>query len=326
MRPLKLLACLSISVLLLCPFIAAATGESDLREWRNGATGECYTYRVIGQEALIVKWDMEGAEKTPEVIAVPGVLDGVTVTAIGPFAFENTYHRLHMGDDAPENRIILPEGITELKDNAFGCCHHTAEIQLPLSLEKIGENCFYHCHANISLFPAHARYTVENGFLMNAEKSRLIYAAPCAADDPIPDVKRIEAYALANYASGRERLAFPETVNYIGSFNAYDVTELRQITVPGNVKELADYAFYCNSATEIVLCEGIERIGARAFDGIQCQNLVVPASVKWFGFSEYWSEESADEQLIVLNPYCRFETEEEFVERVKRTPENPLFF
>ena len=63
--------------------------------------------------------------------------------------------------------------------------------------------------------------------------------------------------------------------------------------------------------TDVILHEGIERIGAYAFCNLEIENITVPESVVWLGY------DFADgcEDTLVLNPNCYNETEEEYLMR-----------
>ena len=44
-----------------------------------------------------------------------------------------------------ETEIIIPEGVTEIADNAFEHCMHLISVQIPDSVTKIGNFAFTHC-------------------------------------------------------------------------------------------------------------------------------------------------------------------------------------
>ena len=72
-------------------------------------------------------------------------------------------------------------------------------------------------------------------------------------------------------------------MTFIGANNAYDCVDIETIIVPGSVVELADEALRVNTATEIILNEGLRRIGAFAFEQTEITSIRIPSTVEWIG-------------------------------------------
>lgn len=305
-------------LMLLILSVAASVALAE-NEYISDA-GEHFVYEVEDGHAILTAYWITPGRETPAEIRVPASLDGYPLEEIGWCAFQNyeaiEYQGEHFfpyeGKDV--ECIILPEGVKTLRDGAFVCCHDVPSISLPSTLTKIEVGfTFEHLFAEILLPNGNPYYTIENGFLIDQRTDSLLYCNPSAHDNSLPPVKRIEDSALDNYACYQTVLTFPDTVTYIGSCNAYDLIYLETIIVPPSVIELADRALYCNSATTIVLNEGLKRIGAQAFAETHVESLVIPASVEWIGYEVFgWSE---PESLTVLNPNCVWETEEQYFER-----------
>ena len=49
-------------------------------------------------------------------------------------------------------KITIPEGVKEIKDNAFNQCKKLKELYLPSTLKKMGKNCFLSCNEDIEVF------------------------------------------------------------------------------------------------------------------------------------------------------------------------------
>ncbi len=283
--------------------------------------GEHFVYEVEDGHAILTEYWITPGRENPAEIRVPASLDGYPLEEIGWCAFQNyeaiEYQGEHFFPYEAKNVkcIILPEGVKTLRDGAFGCCHDVPSISLPSTLSKIETGLtFEHLSAEILLPNGNPYYTIENGFLIDQRTDSLLYCNPSAHENSLPPVARIEQDALENYACYQSVLTFPDTVTYIGSRNAYDLIYLESIIVPPNVIELDDRALYCNSATTIVLNEGLKRIGAYALAETEVESLVVPASVEWIGYNAFgWLE---PEKVTVLNPNCVWETEEQYHERI----------
>ena len=281
--------------------------------------GEHFCYELDENDGAILTdyWLPEGAEQ-PAVIEVPSMLDGHPLTAIGWAAFDSW--NAFKSPDGWQNkyngeaveRIIIPEGVTTLLEGAFLEANDVPAISLPSTLTEISTApCFTGAHAEIEFPNGNEYYSIENGFLIDRRTESLLYCAPSAREQPLPRVRRIEDTALSNYSYWQKVLKFPDSVEYIGSSNAYGCVSLEQIIVPSSVIELADYALYGNSVTNIVLNEGIKRIGAFAFGEIKAKAITVPASVEWIGYGAFlWSEP------VLLNPDCAQETQGQYNSRI----------
>lgn len=336
-----------ICLLILCLVPSGGWAESSDVEWFTGigevynALGEHFSYEIEGDHAVLTRYSVDSGKPQPARVVVPDTLNGRPVTAIDGGAFNN-YVLSYDGHKV--ECLILPEGVTELRAYAFECAHGVKRIELPSTLDKIAPgDLFYHVHAEISFPNGNPFYKVENGFLIDTRTESLLYCNPSAQTLQLPRVRRIEHSALSNYSFYQETLEFPDSVEYIGPYNAYDCVNLKKIIVPGSVIELADHALCINSAEEIILNEGLQKIGADALFETDDLSITVPSTVTWIGYSSDWtpeewvlpedddskddledaedseedddSDDSAEEGLIVLNPDVHWETYEEYEQR-----------
>lgn len=90
-----------------------------------------YQYNIRNGYAVITSYIGRDYE-----ITVPSELGGYPVRAIGTNAFSSSYG---------VERVILPEGLTELERTAFRKCPGLTSIVLPSTLVSIGDNAFYQC-------------------------------------------------------------------------------------------------------------------------------------------------------------------------------------
>lgn len=314
---------ISLLSILLMP-LAAACETPDIQWFSEtgevyNSIGEHFCYEVEDDHAVLTFYYLEEEKQQPAEIAVPGNLGGYPLRKIGGGAFDNwdpideldgrkTY------DGRKVERIVIPEGVMTLANAAFCEAEYVRTFSFPSTLSEIETGMtFVHADAEIVFPNGNECFRTVDGFLIDARTEALIYCAPSAADKPLPRVCRIEAHALENYVWGQGTLAFPDSVEYIGSHNAYDCTDLQTIIVPGSVREIEDYGLYCNSATDIVLNEGLRKIGAFAFSETDAKEIAVPASVEWIGYGAF---EWKDLKAIVKNPDCVWETEKEYNTRI----------
>lgn len=334
-----------ICLLILCLLPLGGWAESTDVEWFTG-TGEVYNslgehffYEMKDDHAILTEYKVDSDHPQPAQVRIPESVNGLPLTVIGFGAFNN-YAGAYDGNGV--ECIVLPEGVTELEVNAFECAHDVKRIEFPSTLEKLPAGYpFNHVSAEISFPNGNPFFIIEDGFLIDTRADALIYCNPSARTLPLPRVKRIEEAALSNYRYSQEILEFPDSVEYIGPYNAYDCVKLKKIVVPGSVIELADHALCINSAEKIILNEGLQKIGSDALIETSVTKLIIPSTVTWIGYTADWmpeeqvyseedengeadeypeeddgSDEPEEDGLIVLNPDVHWETEEEYAKRM----------
>lgn len=144
--------------------------------------------------------------------------------------------------------IVVPEGVTEIGENAFKDANKSLEsVVLPSTLVKIGEYAFTYCEH------------------LKAVK--------------IPEsVKEIGEKAFENCKS-LEECNIPEGITEIKD-RTFDSTALKHITLPNSIKKIGVCAFSSSPLEELVLPEGIEEIGQGAFSHTKIKEVAFPKSLK----------------------------------------------
>lgn len=90
-----------------------------------------YQYDIVNGYARITSYIGEEYE-----VVVPAELGGYPVRVIGTNAFSSRYE---------VEKVVLPEGLTELERTAFRKCPALRAIELPGTLRYIRDNAFYQC-------------------------------------------------------------------------------------------------------------------------------------------------------------------------------------
>ncbi|MDE7225371.1 MAG: leucine-rich repeat domain-containing protein, partial [Ruminococcus sp.] len=111
--------------------ISYAVDESTDSGSDNSDTG-LLKFRLYGTYISVV-----GVDKNAEEIVVPDSVGGLPVLAIDNDAFRGSNIK----------KIVIPEGIQEIRNEAFAYCAKLEEISLPSTLEKIGISAFSGCYA-----------------------------------------------------------------------------------------------------------------------------------------------------------------------------------
>ncbi len=166
--------------------------------------------------------DDYNANQTDGVLVVPEKVCGLTVVKIGTSTFSSKKQNI--------KKIILPNTIREIDDNAFSGCK-LEEIELPIGLETIGKNAF----SNTNL----RSISISEG------------------------VKSIGAYCFWNCRSLTKAI-LPSTLREVSTFCFYDCRNLKDVTLTDGIEELAGYSFQLTGISQIVIPKSMQTIKNRA--------------------------------------------------------------
>ena len=157
----KLISCLMICLLLLCCVLPAASAVSVAgKELESG-----YYVYVVQEDGTAMITRYKGQDIT---LDIPAELDGVSVTAIGPNAFQS---------NETFTEVIIPEGIIFLGDYAFQRSSELTTVRIPASLTEIGMNPFAGCGSlmDIEIAEGNPNLTMRKGALYSKNDARLVY-------------------------------------------------------------------------------------------------------------------------------------------------------
>jgi hypothetical protein len=186
------------------------------------------------------------------------------------------YYAHHIfGDDEKEiTEIVIPEGVTHLKDNTILNCTDLTSITIPNSVTFIGDWVFWGCD-NLKSIKIPSRVT-SIGYKA--------FQGCCAVEEIIVEQEnhnydsRNDCNAIINTNQntliiGCKNTVIPNTVTKIGNYAFYNCIGLKNITIPNNVTVIYDYAFaHCDSLINLMLPEIITLLGSAAF--WNCSSLI----------------------------------------------------
>ena len=184
-------------------------------------------------------------------------------------------------DDVPDElfmnatvgNVIVGEGVKKIGSQAFCFCS-VEKISLPASLTEIGFAAFGGLKSTqITLASGNKKYYIQNNYVIDLQNHAIVVAFSDSGEIPTTFTwvnngdKDVKSYDVTSIASG-----------------AFLLVRLQRLVIPGNVKVVDNAAFIGSLVEEVVLEEGVERIGTEAFFySYYLQTVVVPNSIKYIG-------------------------------------------
>lgn len=234
-----------------------------------------YSYIIEDGKAVIT-----GYSGTETRVSVPSTLDGYPVFAIGEGAFQ---------DNKSITAVTLANGICEVRDNAFESCIKLAQINLPASITRFGENAientaYYNDKSNWTIRPedlgsSSGGWNFGNGQdtipweFIKASKLEYLYLGTvlvrCLVDGSY-SVKNGTTVIADGAFCGEENFkscSVPSTTVTLGARAFKDCTSLSSVSINDNCKIYEDA--FLNTAiynTELNWKKDFLVIGTRAVD------------------------------------------------------------
>jgi hypothetical protein len=275
---------------------------SDGWKWQVPKYGD-FEYSVPDGKLIITGY----AGNAPDV-AIPDLIDGQPVTAIGDKAFEDKELTsvaipgsvTVIGDYAFASNqltgVTIPDGVTTIGTYAFsenpltsvaiGTDVDVAENAFPGDLNDVYEQepsqagAYLSGNGGVTWTKTKFTYDTSNGIVtvtgyMGSEKNVTI--PDRIGNQP---VTAIGDSAFYNYQF--TGVTIPDSVTVIGDSAFYN-NSLTSVTIPHSVTVIGDSAFYSNSLTQLSLGNGVTAIGDSAFYNNSLTQLTIPHSVTAIG-------------------------------------------
>ena len=278
------------------------TGELDV-ETEQGRMH----FMLTGSHAVLYSYRGEDAK-----ITVPREVEGLPVTVIGSGL--SAICDIRSGAKPPE--MVLPDTVEVLSAHAFESFGDFS-VNIPDSVRIIGERAFYLCTTEITalpekleelgsfslgsgcsfgegcMIPASIRWISPGAFAgvsvpeFRLENSgtgdyQIIDGNLCSNDGEVGTI-----LLAAKMPDADGRFTVPEGTVYIGNA-AFMGLPLTEITIPGSVQLIAQYAFAgCGSLRKLTMEEGVREIGSYSFMYTGLTELSVPESVRRIGIQAF---------------------------------------
>ena len=155
--------------------------------------------------------------------------------------------------------LVIPSGITEIKQYAFRDCTNLTSITIPNSVTTIGYRAFYGCKGLTSITIPNSVTSIGSGAFDGCKGLTSI---------TIPNsVTTIGDWAFDG-CSGLTSITIPNSVTSIGYYAFSHCSGLTSITIPNSVTTIGSYAFNgCTGLTSITIPNSVKSIGESAFSG-----------------------------------------------------------
>jgi hypothetical protein len=228
---------------------------------------------------------------TDGILKFPSIIDGYRVTSIGEEAF---YY-----DSGKVSRIVIPEGIEYIEEDAFGGCFFLSNVQLPNSLLSIGDYAFGSCADLVSIeLPENLENLGRGAFdaCYGLETVNIPKGITQIGDCTFRECRALAEIVLHDGITSIGHSAFYDCSSLISITIPNGVTEilistfascnaLQTVRLPDTLKSIGNNAFAdCLFLTDITLPNGLESIGDGAFDECyRLENIAIPSSVTHIG-------------------------------------------
>ena len=163
--------------------------------------------------------------------------------------------------------FIIPDGVTEIGDDAFRGCYFLESIVIPDSVTKIGANAFENCESLKSVKIPNGVTEIGDYAFYNCHSLKSI--------DISDSVTKIGKDAF-QYCESLESVYIPDGVTEIGDYAFRSCHFLKSVHIPDSVTKIGDEAFWgCQSLESVDIPDSVTEIGNQAFyDGRSLKSIM----------------------------------------------------
>ncbi len=266
----------------------ASLREIDSRALRNCISLECVSFQndqvVIHEDAFMNCSSLKEIvvpDKTSYGIKgisglsgddIPSLVTAIRRQVLGNFRLSGSVLLKYLGS---ESRVVVPEGVTSVGEEAFSGNEAIDRVILPDSVESIGAGAFRDCLVLQTVeLPENLRH-IGAGAFENCVK--LIRVLLPGGVDVIED-------KVFKHCHGLREIGLGTNVRAIGEQAFYGCRALTAIAFPDSLTFLGKMAFYrCGALREVFLPPGLNRVESLAFAGSGVKKAQVGGSGIFYG-------------------------------------------
>ena len=196
-----------------------------------------------------------------------------------------------------EGELRLPDGIQEIKADAYKGQPNITKVIIPETIKTIGANAFANCGNLVEIVfikNAPSIESIGNGAFENCTSLKSVNLPESL--EAVGDKVFNGCSALATVSLGREIktigssafkgtalkfIEIPALVTSVGS-DAFGGTKIASVTIPANVTTIGDSAFAgCSELASVIFADNssLTSVGSNAFNGTEISAITLPSTV-----------------------------------------------
>ena len=178
---------------------------------------------------------------------------------------------LYVDGDLVTN-LVIPNGITSVKDYAFYGCYSLTSVTIPNSVTSIGSSAFYNCDGLTSVEIPNSVTSIEYRTFDDCDGLTSV---------TIPNSVTSIGESAFSSCDGLTSVTIPNSVTSIGDEAFSNCDGLTSVTIPNSVTSIGESAFYdCNSLNSITIGQRVKSIGWSAFAYTNLNSVTLPSSLE----------------------------------------------
>ena len=233
-------------------------------------------------------------------VVIPETIGGVTVTAIGAYAFNIEEFEMtsvvipntvtNIGNYAFQNNrftsVTIPDSVISIGNYAFSGCLMN-ELSLPDTVESIGSGAFQYNNLTEVNIPHSLEYINSNLFRGNK-----------LTEVDIPEGTGWFIGGSAFSDNDLTSVIIPNGVTRIDA-GAFSGNELLSVIIPDSVTGIRNYAFQYNNLSSVIIPEGVTSIGRYTFANNSISSVTIPSSVTTVDTDAFSNNQAISTDLMI---------------------------
>ena len=186
--------------------------------------------------------------------------------------------------------LVIPDGVTQLKDYVFYNCRSLTSIKLHDGIAGVGDSAFYGCSNLTDIIIPDGMTSIGDFAFQNCDSLTGVYISDLESWCKIEfnySYSNPLYYANNLYLDGKlvTDLVIPDSITKLNDYAFYNCRSLTSVELHGGITSVGKSAFSgCSGLTSLELSSGLESIGAWAFSSCaSLTELTIPDGVTSIG-------------------------------------------